>query len=88
MAPTAPAKQDFPSLGEYAYERLRARIREGALPPGIRVREAEVAGQLGISRTPVREALRRLEADGYISTGYRRIAVVDAEGLADMLSRR
>jgi len=67
MAPRAPTKQDFPSLGEYAYERLRARIREGALPPGARVREAEVAGQLGISRTPVREALRRLEADGLLA---------------------
>ena len=67
MAPAAPAKQDFPSLGEYAYERLRTHIREGALPPGTRVREAEVAGQLGISRTPVREALRRLEADGFLT---------------------
>ncbi|MFT5174002.1 MAG: DNA-binding GntR family transcriptional regulator [Gammaproteobacteria bacterium] len=76
MAPTAPAKQDFPSLGEYAYERLRARIREGALPPGTRVREAEVAGQLGISRTPVREALRRLEADGFLTFEPHRGTVV------------
>lgn len=61
------AKRDFPSLGEYAYERLRTLIREGALPPGSRVREAEIAEQLEISRTPVREALRRLEADGFLA---------------------
>ena len=60
-------KEDYPSLGEYAYEMLRANIREGALPPGARVREAEVAGRLEISRTPVREALRRLEADGHVA---------------------
>ena len=61
------AKQDYPSLGEYAYERLRERIREGALPPGARVVETEVASRLEISRTPVREALRRLEADGFLT---------------------
>jgi DNA-binding GntR family transcriptional regulator len=60
-------KRDYPSLGEYAYERLRAQIREGALPPGARVREAELAEKLEISRTPVREALRRLEADGLLA---------------------
>lgn len=65
--PAALAKKDFPSLGEYAYEQLRTRIREGALPPGARVRETEVAEQLEISRTPVREALRRLEADGFLA---------------------
>lgn len=61
------AKRDYPSLGEYAYERLRTLIREGALPPGSRVRETEIAEQLEISRTPVREALRRLEADGFLA---------------------
>lgn len=62
-----PAKRDYPSLGEYAYERLRARIREGALPPGARVVEKDVAERFEISRTPVREALRRLEADGFLA---------------------
>ena len=67
MTQPALAKKDFPSLGEFAYEVLRARIREGELPPGSRVREAEIAEQLEISRTPVREALRRLEADGFLA---------------------
>lgn len=65
--PADTAKQNYPSLGEYAYEQLRAEIREGALPPGSRVREKNVAERLEISRTPVREALRRLEADGFLT---------------------
>jgi DNA-binding GntR family transcriptional regulator len=65
--PANAAKKNFPSLGEYAYERLRGDIREGAMPPGSRVREKEVAERLEISRTPVREALRRLEADGFLT---------------------
>jgi DNA-binding GntR family transcriptional regulator len=65
--PAGTAKQNYPSLGEYAYEQLRAEIREGALPPGTRVREKDVAERLEISRTPVREALRRLEADGFLT---------------------
>lgn len=67
MEMPALAKKDFPSLGEFAYEMLRARIRGGELPPGSRVREAEIAKQLEISRTPVREALRRLETDGFLA---------------------
>lgn len=65
--PADTAKQNYPSLGEYAYEQLRAEIRKGALPPGARVREKDVAERLEISRTPVREALRRLEADGFLT---------------------
>ena len=62
-------------------------LREGS-GDGVAVSQLTLARLLGARRTSVNQALRRLEADGYISTGYRRIAVVDAEGLADMLSRR
>lgn len=41
-------------------------IANGTMGPGSRVRENEIAERLGISRTPVREALRRLEAEGLI----------------------
>jgi DNA-binding GntR family transcriptional regulator len=47
-------------LPEHAYERLRDLIVRGRIPPGARVREAEVALRFGVSRTPVREALLRL----------------------------
>jgi DNA-binding GntR family transcriptional regulator len=48
------------------YERLREQIRRGRLAPGLRIVEAEVAASLGVSRTPVRSALRTLLQDGYV----------------------
>ncbi|WP_126975171.1 GntR family transcriptional regulator [Frigidibacter oleivorans] len=52
--------------GQGAYRRLLEEIRNGALTPGARLRETELAERLGISRTPVREAIRQLEADGLV----------------------
>jgi len=52
--------------GQSAYVRLLGEIRQGALPPGARLRETELAERLGISRTPVREAIQMLEADGLV----------------------
>lgn len=49
-----------------AYTTLRAGIIEGAHPPGARITEQEIAESAGVSRTPVREALRRLEAEGLL----------------------
>jgi DNA-binding GntR family transcriptional regulator len=48
-----------------AYEAIRDDILSGRLAPGERLREEELTRQIGVSRTPVREALRRLENDGY-----------------------
>lgn len=56
---------DLPQ-GQDAYRRLLLEIRAGALKPGDRLLEVELAGRLGISRTPVREAIRQLEADGLV----------------------
>lgn len=53
--------------GQSAYRRLLDDIRSGALLPGARLRETELAERLGISRTPVREAIRQLEADGLVA---------------------
>jgi DNA-binding GntR family transcriptional regulator len=52
------------SLPEFVYGRLRSAIRDQELKPGDRLREVDLAEWLGVSRTPVREALKRLEADG------------------------
>ena len=49
-----------------AYRRLRELIVHGRLAPGARIIETEIAGKLGISRTPVRAALQRLQQEGYI----------------------
>lgn len=57
---------DIRSSGEIAYEKLLSSLRLGTFKPGARLREEEVSEALGLSRTPVREALRRLEADGIV----------------------
>jgi DNA-binding GntR family transcriptional regulator len=56
----------LPSLGEQAYEELRSAIVTQRLPSGTPLVEADVTTSLGVSRTPVREALRRLELEGYL----------------------
>lgn len=52
--------------GEWAYERLHESIREGHLQPGQRLMEVEMAEWLQLSRTPVREAMHRLLAEGLL----------------------
>jgi DNA-binding GntR family transcriptional regulator len=54
------------SQGHDAYTRLLTEIRQGRLSPGDRLTETELAARLGTSRTPVREAIRLLEADGLV----------------------
>lgn len=51
-----------------AYQTLRGLIVRGGLAPGARLRETELARKLGVSRTPVREALSRLEYEGFVRT--------------------
>ncbi len=54
------------------YEQLRELIIWGRLAPGSRVIESDIASRLGVSRTPVRSALHRLQQEGYISSIGRR----------------
>lgn len=67
---------EFRPLCRDAYEALREVILLGRLSPGQRVIEAEVARQMGISRGPIREAIRQLEQDGLLEYHPRRGAVV------------
>lgn len=54
------------SRGEYVYRQVRDAIQDGVYKQGTRIREEEVARELGVSRTPVREGLRRLESHGLL----------------------
>jgi DNA-binding GntR family transcriptional regulator len=54
------------TLPQVAAERLRALIIEGTLAPGARLNERELSEQLGVSRTPLREAFRLLAAEGLV----------------------
>jgi DNA-binding GntR family transcriptional regulator len=61
-----PPLQRAQSLADQAYQSLREGIATGTFEPGERVTERGLAARLGVSPTPVREALRRLEQDGLI----------------------
>ena len=54
------------SRPEQVYTRLRDLIVQGLVAPGSRIVETEIASRLGVSRTPVREALQRLQQEGYV----------------------
>ncbi|WP_431909205.1 GntR family transcriptional regulator [Amycolatopsis thermoflava] len=67
---------------ETTYDRVRELIVGGAFPPGQRLTELDLSQRLDVSRTPVREALRRLESDGLVESGQRGVTVIrlsDAE---------
>lgn len=62
-----PIKLDsYQPLREIVFEALRDAIRTGVLKPGERLMEIQLAEQLGVSRTPVREAIRKLELEGFV----------------------
>jgi DNA-binding GntR family transcriptional regulator len=65
-----------PGLGDVVAAELRDRILTGRLESGQRLVEAQIAEELGVSRYPVREALRRLEVEGLVVHRPRRGAVV------------
>lgn len=69
---------------ELAYEAIRAQIMTGELPPDQWLREIDLAGMLGVSRTPVREALSRLAAEGLIRHERNRGAQVERWTLEDL----
>jgi DNA-binding GntR family transcriptional regulator len=59
------------SLRDRVYRALRDAVVSGVLAPGVRLRDQELATRLGVSRTPVREALQRLEDEGLVVTSPR-----------------
>jgi len=73
------------SQGQAAYSQLLADIRNGILAQGARLREAELAVRLGLSRTPVREAIRQLEADGLVVHLPRLGATIRSVDYAEMI---
>ncbi|MCE3267132.1 MAG: transcriptional regulator, GntR family [Solirubrobacterales bacterium] len=72
------------SIADRVYEQLRDRITHGELEAGSRLHQANISSELGVSRTPVREALARLAADGLVELLPNRGARVADVSLADM----
>jgi DNA-binding GntR family transcriptional regulator len=73
-----------PSLTESVANELRDGISSGRLKPGERLVEADLAAQMGISRAPVREALRQLEFEGLVEGRPRRGYVVRQMSAAEL----
>lgn len=63
---TVTAKPRKRARPQQVYERLRELIIDGRLAPGTRIVETDVAARLGVSRTPVRGALQRLQQEGFV----------------------
>ncbi|WP_295014455.1 GntR family transcriptional regulator [uncultured Microbacterium sp.] len=77
--------------GEFAYRALLDEIQSGSLAAGTVLAEVEQAERLGVSRTPLREALRRLAADGLVAQVSPRVTVVsaiDADDIRDLFALR
>lgn len=74
------------------YAALRMPVVDGEIPPGTRVNIDAVARKLGVSQTPVREALQRLEGDGLLvytpGRGYRTTPMLDRDGLRSLFEFR
>ncbi|MCI5957319.1 MAG: GntR family transcriptional regulator [Clostridiales bacterium] len=78
-----PAIESKP-IREAAYETLKHAIVTGEIPAGSRIVETEYAERMHISRTPLREALRKLERDGLVEYVLRRGVIVRAFTIADV----
>ena len=78
----APATRSEDTV-QVAYERLRQEILMGQLAPGAILSQVQLAGRLGISRTPLREALRRLAAEGLVNGDFNRRVRVSELDLDD-----
>jgi DNA-binding GntR family transcriptional regulator len=82
---------DASSLVDEAYQALKTAIRDNVFPPGHQAAEPEIARQLGMSRTPVHEAIIRLQEEGLVQVLPRRgilicpISVDDIREIYDVL---
>jgi len=79
------------SISEAVTDTIRSAILEGRLKPGQRLPQAEIAEQLGVSRIPLRDALRRLEVEGLVVMDDRRgasVAEISLEELDEIFEMR
>lgn len=77
--------QNYQPLRDVVFEHLRNAILKGDLKPGERLMEVQLAEQLGVSRTPVREAIRKLELEGLVAMIVRKGAYVADLSVKDII---
>jgi DNA-binding GntR family transcriptional regulator len=73
------------NLKEAVYQRLKENIVRGKITAGVKLGESRLAQKLGVSRTPLREAINRLEQDGFVEIIPRRGAFVKKHSLQEIL---
>jgi DNA-binding GntR family transcriptional regulator len=81
---TFPPLTPMPTTTSAVAERIREAILGGMLEPGERLKEEQLARELGTSRTPVREALLRLQSEGLVDASPNRGATVRLYGRAEL----
>lgn len=69
---------------EFVYQSLKERIVDGTYGPGVRLSQLEIAADLRVSRTPLREAFQRLERDGLVRTEANRGFIVAPADVSDV----
>ena len=82
---------EYIPLRDVVFNTLRSAIITGELSPGERLMEIKLANELGVSRTPVREALRKLEREGLVITTARKgaeVAPINEKDLKEVLEIR
>ena len=82
---------DFLPLRDVVFNTLRNAILKGELEPGEKLMEKKLSEKLGVSRTPIREAIRKLELEGLVVMTPRKsaeVASITEEDLTDVLEVR
>ena len=64
------------TLGDQAYHYIIQSLEDGSMPPGTRLRETELAADIGLSRTPIREALNQLMSEGLVVNDPKRGLII------------
>jgi len=75
---------EYSSLSEHVYTHLRRQMNSGGLTPGSTINIGEIAEQLGISKTPLRDALIHLECEGFVTILPRRGVLVNELTISDV----
>lgn len=88
---TTPSLSEYPDLGEKTYRVIKELVMAGSLPPGRELVVVELADQLGVSRTPVKDALNRLFAEGLVVHEPRKgylVSVLNPAEVSELMDAR
>jgi len=76
--------EGYELLSQKVYRALKTEIIKGSLKPGTKLSEGKIAEQTGVSRTPVREALKELAAEGFVKMNPNQAVVVSSASVEDI----